>query len=258
MNSKYKILQGRTALITGAGAGLGKGMAEAIAAAGGNVVITVRKKEAGDAVIEKIRKKGGSGIAIVADATSMAQMKIAIDLAVKTYGGLDIAIHNANHSASAMPIAIEAVTEAYWRDLASVAHDGAFILAKLAYPHLQKSTHGCYILLVSSFGFHGAAMNPVYSTLKGGDRGFIKALAREWGPDQICVYGVAPSGATETATVFFNTYPEVRDKYLTNFPMGRIGDPREDIGEAVVNLCSERYRYVTGQTVLTDGGLYSA
>lgn len=256
--SNYKILEGRTALITGAGQGIGQGIAEAMAAAGANVVLGVRRREAGEAVLATIRREGGKGIVAIADAASMEQTQAAVDLAVATYGGLDIAVHNANNPASAGPIALDAVTDADWHAQASVAHGGAFTLAKAAHPHLKKSGHGRYILLASAFGLHGAAMNPIYSALKGGDRGFVKALAREWGPDGIVVLAIAPAAATPPTELFFNQNPPIRDKYLANFPLGRMGRPREDIGESVVALCSDRYGYITGMTIPVDGGLYTA
>ena len=206
----------------------------------------------------RIRETGGEGLVAVADATSLEQMQAAVELAVATFGSLDIAVHNANNPASALPIALERVTDADWEAQSSVAHGGAFILAKVAYPHLRKSGHGRYILLASAFGLHGAAMNPIYAALKGADRGFVKALAREWGPDRIGVLGIAPSAATPPTELFFSQHPEIRDKYLGNFPLGRLGRPREDIGEAVVTLCSDRFGYITGQTVPIDGGLYTA
>jgi 3-oxoacyl-[acyl-carrier protein] reductase len=256
--SDHRILEGRTALITGAGQGIGLGIAEAMAAAGANVVLAVRRKEAGEAALASIREAGGQGLVAIADASSLEQMQAAVALAVDRYGGLDIAVHNANNPASAMPIALEAVSDADWEAQSSVAHRGAFILAKTAYPQLKKSGHGRYILFASAFGLHGAAMNPIYAALKGADRGFVKALAREWGPDGIGVLAIAPSAATPPVEVFFAQYPEIRDKYLANFPLGRLGDPRADIGEAVVALCSDRCGYITGHTVPVDGGLYTA
>jgi NAD(P)-dependent dehydrogenase (short-subunit alcohol dehydrogenase family) len=258
MSNSYKILQGRTAIITGAGGGIGQGTAEAMAAAGANVVLVVRRRAAGEAVLETIQREGGSAVVAVADASAMDQMAAAVALAHATFGGLDIAVHNANNPSSAMPLALEEVSDEAWQAQASVAHDGAFILAKVAYPYLKQSGHGRYILMASAFGLHGAAMNPVYSALKGADRGFVKALAREWGPDQIGVLAIAPSAATPPTELFFNQYPEIRDNYLKNFPMGRMGRPREDVGEAIVAICSDRYAYITGQTVPVDGGLYTA
>lgn len=252
------LLNGRTALITGAGQGIGLGIAQALASAGARIVLAVRRRDAGDAALERIRSVGGDGLVVVADVTSAEQMNAAVDEAVRAFGGLDIAIHNANNPVSAMPIALDAVTDADWSAQAAVAHDGAFLLAKAAHPHLKASGNGCCILLLSAFGLHGAGMNPVYAALKGGDRGFVKALAREWGRDGIRVMGVAPAALTAPAEVFFNQHREIRDSYLANFPLGRMGRPTEDIGGAVTALCSDLCGYVTGQTLVVDGGLFTA
>ena len=258
MNS-YKILEGRTALITAAGQGIGQGIAEALAAAGVNVVIAVRRRDAGEAVLEGIRKEGGQGIVAIADAASMEQTQAAVELAVATFGGLDIVVNNAfNTAAGALPMALEGITDADWHAQASVAHGSAFTLAKAAHPHLKMSGHGRYIQNASCFGMHGAGMNPILATLKGCDRGFVKALAREWGPDGIVVLGIAPAAATPPTVTFFSQNPAIRDSYLANFPLGHMGRPREDIGESVVALCSDRYGYITGQTIPVDGGLYTA
>ncbi|BAI74804.1 tropine dehydrogenase (plasmid) [Azospirillum sp. B510] len=257
-NLPNKVLAGRTALITGAGQGIGLGIAQAFAAAGARVVLAVRRREIGDAALDLIRSEGGDGRVVVADVTSAEQMNAAVEYAVAEFGGLDIAVHNANNPASAVPIALEAVTDADWEAQAAVAHVGAFLLAKAAHPYLKASGNGCYILLVSAFGLHGAGMNPIYSILKGADRGFIKALAREWGRDGIRVLGVAPSALTPPAELFFNQYPEIRAAYLTNFPLGRMGHSTDDIGTAVTALCSDLCRYVTGQTLVVDGGLFTA
>jgi len=256
--STHRTLEGRTVLITGAGAGIGEGTALAMADAGANLVLVVRRQAQGDALKARIEAGGGKALVTIADAAYHEQMAAAVDAAVATFGGLDIAIHNANNPASAMPIALEAITDDDWHAQARVAHGGAFILAQVVYPHLKRSGYGRYILLASAFGLHGAAMNPVYSALKGGDRGFVKSLAREWGRDRIGVLAVAPAAVTPPAETFFSQYPEVRDQYLANFSMGRMGQPREDIGEAMVAFCGDGFGFITGQTMVVDGGLYTA
>ena len=118
---------------------------------------------------------------------------------------------------------IEDIVEEDLLRQARVAWDGSFHCAQAALPHLKASGHGRFIVLGSSFGLHGAAMNPIYSALKGGDRGFVKSLAREWGPHGITVNAIEPSAATEPTEVFFAQNPAVRDMYLKMFPLGRMG-----------------------------------
>lgn len=258
MNNTRGMLRGRTALVTGAGSGIGRGIAQSLAAAGASVVLAVRRRETGEETLALIDREGGEAIVVVADATSLPQMQAAAALAVATYGGLDIAVHNANSPASAMPIALEAVTDADWDGQASVAHHGAFLCAKVSHAELKRSGRGRFILLASSFGLHGAGFNPIYAALKGGDRGFVTALAREWGGDRITVNAICPAAATPPAEIFFAQHPAIRDQFLANFALGRMGSPREDIGEAVAMMCSDGFGYVTGQTIVIDGGLYTA
>jgi 3-oxoacyl-[acyl-carrier protein] reductase len=254
-----KALQGRTALITGAGSGIGRGMALAFAAAGANVVVTARRADTGQETLALIEAEGGKGIALGMDVTQRAQVQQAVATAVSHFGGIDIVVHNANAGGdSAMPVALEDVTDEVWDRQAAVSWDGAFHLAQAVFEPLKASGRGRFVVLGSAFGLHGAAMNPVYAALKGGDRGMVKALAREWGAHGITVNALQPASATEPTKVFFAQNPAVRDAYLQNFSMGRMGEPREDIGRALVAICSDEFGYITAQSIQADGGLYTA
>ncbi|WP_280155451.1 SDR family oxidoreductase [Piscinibacter sp. XHJ-5] len=253
------LLAGRVALITGAGGGIGRGIALAFAAARACVVVTGRRGPTCDETVAIITAEGGTAIAVEADVGDAAAVQRAVQAAVDRFGRLDIVVQNANAGGdSARPIAIEDIVEEDLLRQARVAWDGSFHCAQAALPHLKASGHGRFIVLGSSFGLHGAAMNPIYSALKGGDRGFVKSLAREWGPHGITVNAIEPSAATEPTEVFFAQNPAVRDLYLKMFPLGRMGSPRHDIGRAVVALCSDLMGYVTGQNIPVDGGLYTA
>jgi 3-oxoacyl-[acyl-carrier protein] reductase len=253
------LLAGRVALVTGAGGGIGRGIAQALAAAAARVVVTGRRGPTCDETVAAISREGGIAIAVEMDVSDETAVRRAVRTAVDRFGGLDIVVQNANAGGdSARPIAIDAITGDDLLRQARVAWDGSFLCARAALPHLKAGGRGRFIVLGSSFGMHGAAMNPVYSALKGGDRGFVKSLAREWGPHGITVNGIEPSAATEPTEVFFAQNPVVRDLYLKLFPLGRLGSPREDIGRAVVALCSDLMGYVTGQNLPVDGGLYTA
>ena len=196
-------LRGRTAVVTGAGGGIGRGIALALAAEGANVVIAARRLLTGEQTAAMIRAEQGEALALQCDVAEQQQVAATIAAAVAAYGALDIVVHNANASDSAMPIALEAVTDENWQAQAAVAWDAAFFLAQAAHLHLKESGRGRFIVLGSCFGLHGAAMNPIYAALKGGDRGLVKALAREWGADGITVNAVEPAAATEPTEVFF-------------------------------------------------------
>ena len=253
------LLAGRVALVTGAGAGIGRGIAQALAAAGAHVAVTGRRLSTCEESAQAIKAEGGSALALEADVGDAAAVERAVAATVERFGRLDIVVQNANAGGdSSHPMALEDVTEADWMRQARVAWDGSLHCARAALPHLKNSSHGRFIVLGSAFGLHGAAMNPVYAALKGGDRGFVKSLAREWGPHGITVNAIEPAAMTEPAEVFFSQNPAVRDAFIRMFPLGRMGQPRDDIGRAVVALCSDLMGYVSGQNLPVDGGLYTA
>jgi len=251
-------LQGRTAIVTGAGGGVGRGIALALAAEGANVVIVARRKGTGDETAALIAREQGTVLVVECDVSVRAEVDAAVLAAVSTFGGLDITVSNAVNREAAYPLALEEVTDAKWHAQASVAWDAAYFLAQAALPHLKRSVRGCFIVLGSNLGMHGGAHNPIYTALKGGVRGFVKALAREWGPYQITVNAIGPVAATEPTEMFLNEHPEARAQLMSNFPLGRIGSPREDIGRAVVAICSDDFGFVTAQNIQVDGGLYTA
>jgi 3-oxoacyl-[acyl-carrier protein] reductase len=258
LNKPLPVLSGRTALVTGAGSGIGRGLALSLAAAGCRVIAAVRRQSTGEETAALIEAEGGKCLAVQSDVTQEGDVVRAVERGVREFGGLDIVVHNANAADSARPMAIEDVTAENFRTQSLVTWDGAFWLARASLPHLRKSAAARFILLGSAFGLHGAGFNPVYAGLKGGYRGLSKALAREWGRYGITVNAIQPAAATEPTEIFFNQYPQVRAAYMKNFPMGRMGRPREDIGGAVVALCSDDCGFVTAQSIQVDGGLYTA
>ncbi|HMA00498.1 MAG TPA: SDR family NAD(P)-dependent oxidoreductase, partial [Steroidobacteraceae bacterium] len=247
-----------TALVTGAGSGIGRGLALSLAAAGCRVVLAVRRHSTGEETAALIETEGGTALVVQSDVTQEHDVAHAVERGVAAFGGLDIVVHNANAAESAHPLALEAVTAENFYAQSHVAWNGAFWLARASLPYLKKSAAGRFLLLGSAFGLHGAGFNPVYAALKGGYRGLTKALAREWGGYGITVNTIAPAAATAPTETFFNQYPQVRDAYMKNFPMGRMGRPREDIGGAVVALCTDECGFITAQSIQVDGGLYTA
>jgi len=251
-------LSARVALVTGAGGGIGRGIALALAAAGARVAVTGRRIASCEETVASIRAEGGDALPLEADVGDADAVARAVAATVDRWGRLDIVVQNANAADSALPQAFEDIEQAHWMRQARVAWDGSFHCAQAAFAHLKASGRGRFIVLGSAFGLHGAAMNPVYSALKGGDRGLVKSLAREWGPHGITVNAIEPAAATEPTELFFAQNPAVRDMYLRLFPLGRMGRPREDIGRAVAALCSDAMGYVNGQNLPVDGGLYTA
>jgi 3-oxoacyl-[acyl-carrier protein] reductase len=262
MKSLQRQLQGRTALVTGGGGsgfgGIGRGIALALAAEGANVVIATRRKLTGDETASLISREQGTALVVQCDVSVRADVEAAVSASVTTFGGLDIAVHGAYNREAEIPMALEEITDANWHAQASVGWDGAYFLAQAVLPHLKHSARGSLVMFGSLVGLHGAAMNPAYSALKGGVRGFVKALAREWAPYNITVNAIEPIASANPTDLFSKLDPQVVAQFMHSIPMGRLGRPREDIGRAVAAICSDDFSFVTAQSIQVDGGLYTA
>jgi len=256
--SEPRLLIGRTAIVTGAGGGIGRGLAQALAGAGANVVIAARRAATGDETLALIRSEGGSAISVQTDVTRRADVQAAVAAAIETYGGLDIVVHNASSGQSSVPTKCEEIDDARWDEQSTIALDAAYYLAQASFSHLRDSGHGRFVILTSAQALHGGAMNPIYAAVKSAQRGMVKALAREWGPHNVTVNAIAPAAETDASKVYFERNPQIHAQIIGTIALRRMGDMREDIGGAVVALCSDLMQFVTGQIIPVDGGAYTA
>lgn len=251
------LLEGRVALVTGASGGVGRGLAQALALAGAKVVVAARSPAGGGETVRLIEAHGGQALFVSTDVSDAKAVSNAVAQAVSHFGGLDIVIHNAA-STLAKPTPVEAIGADLWAEQSGVSLDALHHLAHAALPHLRDTGRGRFLILSSAQGQHGGAMNPAYTALKAAQRGFVKALAREWGAHDILVNALAPAALTDAARDYLESNPERTREAMKSFPLGRMGDMRDDIGPAAVAMCSDLWRYVTGQTVNVDGGYYTA
>jgi NAD(P)-dependent dehydrogenase (short-subunit alcohol dehydrogenase family) len=261
MNSRTitsRTLEGRVAIVTGAAAGLGVGIAEALAAAGAAVVIAARRLEAAQAVVDRIQGEGVRALAIRTDVCVEQDIKNLVEQTLGKWGRLDIVVSNASSSASGRPTAFEDIDDTSWFEQWDVSLGAAQCLAREAFPALKASGHGRFFVMSSTQGLHGGSMNPCYSAIKSGLRGFTKSLAREWGPHGILVSAIAPAALTGPAVQYLERNPAFAAQIAATTPLGRLGDPRDDIGRTIVAMCGDDWRYVTGLTLMVDGGSYLA
>ncbi|MDI2128115.1 SDR family NAD(P)-dependent oxidoreductase [Yinghuangia seranimata] len=250
-------LAGRTVLVTGAAAGVGRGIAVALAQAGARVVVTARRKEAGAEVVAEIAAAGGTADAAVCDVTDPEQVEAALAYAADRFGRLDAVVHNATSRRSSEPVDLEHAPVELWDEHAAVASVASFTIARAAHPYL-KATEGAYLLLTSPAGMQGSANLSFYAAAKGAQRGFVKSLAREWGPDRIRVNGLAPLAVTPALDNAMRLDPSMEGRITDLIPMGWIGDTVTDIGPCAAFLCAPASRYVTGQTLVVSGGRMTA
>jgi NAD(P)-dependent dehydrogenase (short-subunit alcohol dehydrogenase family) len=248
-----KLLQDRTVVVTGAGGGIGRGIALACAANGANVIIAARRRETGDVVAGEIIAAGGQAVSMRCDVSVRADVEAAVAMAIDHFGGLDSMIHNAL-SFVGEPHEIQDVPAEIWQSMVDTGLRATYYCAQAAFAQLRER-QGTLILLTSAAGIEGSPYIPAYGVVKAGQRGLAKSLAREWGPLGIrvnCIGPVAWSPAMERSAEVNPVFFEGR--LMDRTPLRRIGDPEPDIGPVAVFLASDLSRYMTGQVLIVDGG----
>ena len=246
-------LSGRVAIVTGGGSGLGRQMAEALAEAGADLVLCARKAERCDEAAAELRKLGRRALALPCDVRDPAQIDEVVRRAVDDLGRVDILVNNAGTSWGAAP---EDVPREGWQKVMDVNLTGAFLFAQSVGRALIEQGDGGKIVNVASVAaFRGApqaAMNAIaYNTSKGGLVALTIDLAVKWAPHRINVNAIAPGWfPTEMSG---STLEAGGDRLLTRIPLGRYGGP-DDLKGAAVFLASAASDYVTGATIVVDGG----
>jgi NAD(P)-dependent dehydrogenase (short-subunit alcohol dehydrogenase family) len=249
-------LAGRTAIVTGAGQGVGEGIARHLARAGANVVVAARRAETGDPVAAAIRADGGRAVCMATDVTDAAAVAACVAATVDMFGGLDIVVHNAFRGAAPHRLE-EADLERHWAPMSRTGVWAVLHCARAAWPHLRSAgDRGRFILITSPSGVEGSANIPLYSPAKAAERAIAKSLAREWGSAGVTVNCIAPVAETPALAGAFERNPELREAIAARTSLGRVGDATDDIGAVATFLASDLARYVTGQTVVCDGGSF--
>jgi 3-oxoacyl-[acyl-carrier protein] reductase len=246
-------LDGHSVLVTGSGAGVGRGIAMALAAQGAHVIVASRSDSG---VADEITSRGHRATWARCDVTDRAAVGDAVALAITVTGRLDAVVHNATSKASSQPHRLEEVDRALWDDHYSVSVGGAYNCSSAAFGAL-KQRGGTFIVMTSPAGIEGSATLPLYATMKGALRGFAKSLAREWAPNGITVNVVSPLAYSPAMTAAIEAEPAMEERLSRRIPLGRIGDPERDIGSAVAFLVGPGARYITGQTLGVDGGHFT-
>jgi len=243
----------KVVLITGASGGVGRGVALACADVGWTVWIAARRRAEGEQVAAEVTERGGQGRFVACDAADAASVAAAIGAVVDADGRLDGVVHNATSGLSPKPVVFADAPLADLADHMAVSLTGLHVLAVAAFPHLRAS-QGAMVVFTSEAGFEGKAKLSPYAGVKGAQRGIVRSLAREWGPAGVRVNCVAPLAGTPAMERAFEMDPEMAARLMGRNPLRRLGDAALDVGPVVRFLLSDDARYLTGNTVMADGG----
>ena len=243
-------LDGRVAIVTGGGGGLGADMCRALAAAGASVAVVGRTQETIDGVRDQVLEDGGRAISVLADVSRKDSIDEMADTVVRELGGIDVLVNNA---AIYPRRAWTEIAEDEWDDVFATNLKGYFLCARAVYPSMAERGRGRIINLTSITFFGGWSMLLSYVSTKGGIVAFTRGLARELGPEGITVNSISP-GAFPTDAEKIHPDPEGYNRWvLEQQSIKRRGTP-EDIGNLAVFLAGDASSFITGQLFQIDGG----
>lgn len=242
-------LNGRTALITGGGSGIGLAIAQCLAASGAKVVLCGRRKKELKQAVARIGAAASAQVMDVNDTAAIPELTRSLR---KEHGPIDILINNAGIN---LKKSFVDTTEAEMHSVLQTNVFGALALTRALHPHLRVSGHGSVVFVSSMAALMGIPRVSAYSVAKSALTGAVRALAVEWGADDgIRVNAVAPGWIdTEMSQLALDNDPARKGKIISRTALGCLGEP-EDIGWAVAYLCSPAAKFVTGTIIPVDGG----
>lgn len=247
-------LGGKTAIVTGGAGGIGRGISTALAKEGANLlVVDIDEQACADMVrqLTEIAPEARRGVTYVArDIGEPESAEDVVTTAVEAFGGVDVLVNNA-HASRQAPI-LEQTSDMFELSF-NTGFFATYQLMRACHAQL-KQRGGSVVNFASGAGLDGQPGQVSYAAAKEAIRGMSRVAAREWAPDGIRVNLVAPIAKTAGVEAWSRSHPEQYEQMLAGIPLGRLGDPEHDIAPVVVFLASDDSRYMTGQTLMADGG----
>jgi NAD(P)-dependent dehydrogenase (short-subunit alcohol dehydrogenase family) len=247
-------LEKRVAIITGAGSGIGRASALLFAKEGAKVVVADFVRDSGQQTVSLIKNEGGESTFVESDVSHAADAQRLVNTAIETYGKLDILFNNAGIN---LEKTVTETSEDDWNRVINVNLKGVFLCSKFAIPEMIRNGGGAIINTASIRGLVGQYHLAAYCASKGGVVLLTKAMALDYGQDNIRVNCVCPGGIeTPMHKAFLATlaHPEREtEEMLKKIPLGRIGEP-EDVARVALFLASDESAYLTGLAIPVDGG----
>jgi NAD(P)-dependent dehydrogenase (short-subunit alcohol dehydrogenase family) len=242
-------LKGKVAVVTGAGAGIGEGIARRFAHDGADVIVAEIDESSGLKVAEDI-----SGSFIATDVKDRGQVEAAVSAAVDRYGSIDILVNNAWGGGELGRV--EKKTDAELAHGIALAYYGPFWAMRAAFPHMKQRCWGRVINICSINGVNAHMGSLEYNAAKEALRALTRTAAREWAPVGVTVNAICPAAKSKEFLRIVTEHPEIEEMANSATPMGRLGDPLNDIAPVAAFLASDDSRYLTGNTLFVDGGAH--
>lgn len=243
-------IDGKVAIVTGAGRGIGAASAKALAEAGAQVVVGARSDEQLAETVDAIEANGGRAVAVSGDLGERDGMATLVDAAVTRFGGIDIVVNNVG---GAMPTPFLDTAEAAFDQALRFNVTSAFNLTQLAAPHLLEGDGGSVVNITSTAGHFAIRGMAAYGTAKAALVHLTKDLAQDLAP-KVRVNAVSPGAIATSALDIVVQTPALHDAMIDGTPLRRLGDP-DDIAAAVLFLASPASAYVTGEILAVSGGI---
>jgi len=247
-------LAGRVALVTGAGQGIGRGIALVYAREGAKVAVAELKAHRGERTAQEIRDAGGDADALAADVGRKADVDRMIAETVERWGGLDVLVNNAHGFGARAPL--EDIPDEQFDLSWTSGVKGTWWAMCAARPHLAAHGRGRIVNMVSLAADRGDAGLGEYNAAKAGIAALTRTAAREWGRQGITANAIAPGAWTKRGQDYAARDPEGFAKAMAARPIGRLGDPETDIAPVALFLASDDSQFLTGQVLYVDGGAH--
>jgi len=243
-------LEGKKAVVTGSGRGIGRSIALALARNGADVAVLDMDEAGAGETAGIIEQTGRKSLALAVDVSRLSEVEEAINKILDLWGSIDIVVNNAGITRDNLLIRMK---EDEWDSVIAVNLKGSFNLSKAVARSMMKQRSGCIVNIASIIGMMGNAGQANYAASKGGLIALTKSLAKEMAPRGIRVNAVAPGFI---ATEMTDKIPEkLREEMVRSIPLGRMGEP-DDVAAVVSFLTSPAAGYITGQVIVVDGGMY--